>query len=104
MPGRQGHCRYIADALKRSGVSTWFDELGDSIVQHIERGVASSDFVLVLLSPASVKSHWTQEEWSAAFSKELNDNLLPRKGIQRAHRRYGVQGLLQFRRGATDWG
>ena len=72
--------RYIADALKRSGVSTLFDEwelqLGDSIIQHIERGVASSDFVLVLLSPAAVKSHWIQQEWSAAFSKELNDRAI----------------------------
>jgi hypothetical protein len=60
--------RYIADALKRSGVSTLFDEwelqLGDSIVQHIERGVESSDFVLVLLSPAAVQSHWIQKEWT----------------------------------------
>jgi HJR/Mrr/RecB family endonuclease len=72
--------RYIADALKRSGVSTLFDEwelqLGDSIIQHIERAVESSDFVLVLLSPAAVKSHWIQQEWSAAFSKELNDRAI----------------------------
>jgi HJR/Mrr/RecB family endonuclease len=72
--------RYIADALKRSGVSTLFDEwelqLGDSIVQHIERGVESSDFVLLLLSPAAVQSHWIQKEWSAAFSRELNDRAI----------------------------
>lgn len=72
--------RYIADALKRSGVATLFDEwelqLGDSIVQHIERAVESSDFVLVLLSPAAVNSHWIEHEWSAAFSKELNDRAI----------------------------
>lgn len=72
--------RYIADALKRSGVSTWFDEWelagGDSIVQHVERAVTSSDIVLVLLSPASVKSTWIQAEWSAAFSRELNDRAI----------------------------
>ena len=72
--------RYIADALKRSGVSTWFDEwelkLGDSIVQHIEEGVTSSDFVLVLLSPAAVQSKWIQVEWSAALARELNDRAI----------------------------
>jgi HJR/Mrr/RecB family endonuclease len=72
--------RYIADALKRSGVSTWFDEwelqVGDSIVEHVEQAVASSDIVLVLLSPASVSSRWIQAEWSAAFARELNDRAI----------------------------
>ena len=72
--------RYIADELKQSGVSPWFDEWdlawGDSIVDRIESAVTSSDIVLVLLSPASVASDWIQREWSAALSRELNDRAI----------------------------
>jgi hypothetical protein len=76
----KGTARYIADELRRSGVDLWFDEwelkLGDSIVQHIDRGVASSDIILILLSPASVESNWIQHEWSAAFARQVNDRAI----------------------------
>jgi hypothetical protein len=72
--------RHIASALKRSGVSTWFDEWelspGDSITNRIAEVVASSDYVVVLLSPASVSSRWIQAEWSSALSSELTDRAI----------------------------
>jgi hypothetical protein len=72
--------RYIADELRRSGVSTWFDEwelqLGDSLRQNIERSVSSSDYVLVLLSPASVRSDWVKNEITVALSRELKDRAI----------------------------
>ena len=76
----QETARYIANALKHSGVSAWFDEwelaTDDSIARHIENAAAASDFVLVLLSRASVASQWIRHEWNSALSKELNDRAI----------------------------
>src|ERR1019366_9465903 len=73
--------RQIADALQKEGLRVWFDawELasGDSIVQRIEQAVATSDILVVLLSPNSVASRWVQTELSAAFlSRELRDRAI----------------------------
>ena len=75
---------YIAGALKQSGVSPFFDEWelawGDSLVERVSDAVASSDYVVVLLSPASVGSNWVRREINATFSRELKDRavrLLP---------------------------
>ena len=60
----------IAQKLKFHGIEVWYDQweigVGDSIVQKINDGISSADYLLVALSSASVKSHWVQEELSAA--------------------------------------
>jgi hypothetical protein len=70
----------LADALKNSGVTVWFKDwelaAGDSIVSRIEQAVASSDLIIVLLSPSSVASRWVQAELSAALSRELRDRAI----------------------------
>ncbi|HYW37845.1 MAG TPA: TIR domain-containing protein [Terriglobales bacterium] len=72
--------RFIADALRQSGVSTWFDEweihVGDSIIQRIEDGAMSSDYILLLLSPAAVESEWLKAEISMALSRELHERAI----------------------------
>jgi hypothetical protein len=63
--------RFIADALRQSGVSTWFDEweirVGDSFVQRIAAAAKSSDYILLLLSPVAVDSEWVQTEINFAW-------------------------------------
>src|SRR3989442_10851082 len=60
----------IAQKLISRGIRVWYDQweigIGDSIVQKINDGISSADYLLVALSSASVKSHWVQEELSAA--------------------------------------
>ena len=64
------HVEEIAQKLKFRGIEVWYDQweivVGDSIVQKINDGISSADYLLVALSSASVKSHWVQEELSAA--------------------------------------
>ena len=66
--------RPLADALTQRGVKVWLDErqlhVGDSIHRKIDRALADSRFCIVILSPAYVKSEWTNKELDAFFSKE----------------------------------
>jgi hypothetical protein len=72
--------RFIADALRQSGVATWFDEweirVGDSFVERIEATAKSSDYILLLLSPAAVDSPWVQTEINSALSRELKERAI----------------------------
>lgn len=72
--------RQVAEALRDAGLLVWIDawELapGDSIAERIDRGIASSDILLVLLSQSSVSSLWVQKELSAALSGELRDRAI----------------------------
>jgi hypothetical protein len=72
--------RRIAEGLRAAGLRVWFDEwelaVGDSIVPRIEQAVATSDLLLVLLSPRSVESLWVQTELSSVFAQELKDRAI----------------------------
>ena len=76
----QDVARQVAQALKTAGLRVWIDEwelaAGDSIAQRVEEGVASSDILLVLLSPRSVASRWVEAELSTALSRELRDRAI----------------------------
>ena len=67
--------RKITDRLRHNGVQIWFDEYelqtGDSIRNRIQDAIAASDYLVVLLSPNSVRAHWLQSELNSAFSREL---------------------------------
>ncbi len=71
--------RIIADALKQRGVTTWFDESeilwGENFVKKIESAATSSDYILLLLSPAAVDSPWV-EEINFALSRELKERAI----------------------------
>ena len=58
----RGVARRIARLLETIGVDYFLDEkhirLGDSITEEVRRGVESSDVLLVVISPASLKSPW----------------------------------------------
>lgn len=76
--------RKLASDLASYGIKPWIDEweihVGDSIVEKINDGIRESDYLIVVLSEASVKSKWVQEEIKAAFAKnpeEANRVLIP---------------------------
>jgi len=72
--------RRLAERLRAAGLRIWFDEweltVGDSILPRIEQAVATSDLLLVLLSPRSVDSRWVQMELSSFLARELKDRAI----------------------------
>jgi hypothetical protein len=58
------------------GHSPWLDEwqikVGDCIVSSIQDGLKSSDYIIVVLSPAAVASGWVEREWKDAYWSEVS--------------------------------
>lgn len=65
----------LASELESAGHRIWFDEwkidIGDSIVQRIEEGLAGSGY-LVLCYSASGMSDWVDREWQSALARQLS--------------------------------
>lgn len=68
--------RTLARDISRHGGAAWVDEaemqVGDSLVRKISEGIESTEFLGVVLSPASVGSEWVQREVEAALNNEIN--------------------------------
>ncbi|MFM2013491.1 MAG: hypothetical protein RLZZ396_2275 [Planctomycetota bacterium] len=68
--------RKLADNLKEMGHAPWLDEreikAGESIVAKVGEGVASADYVVIVLSSNSVQSGWFAREWEAKLWQEVN--------------------------------
>lgn len=66
----------IADALSKRGTKVWFDEyevtVGTSLAISIDRALAASDYVVVLLSRHSVQSRWVRQELEATYGREID--------------------------------
>jgi serine/threonine protein kinase len=68
--------RPLAEALKREGFDVWYDEyvleLGDSIRQKIDQGLAKCRFGIVVLSTHFFSKGWPQSELNALVSREMS--------------------------------
>ena len=66
----------IYKILKSRGHIPWLDKenisLGESIVDGINKGIETSDIVLVFLSRKYVESNWCRNEWQASFFDQVN--------------------------------
>jgi hypothetical protein len=66
--------RLVGD-LSSKGIRTWLDKweikVGDSITGKISEGIGQNDYLIIVLSEASVKSEWVKRELNAALMKEL---------------------------------
>jgi hypothetical protein len=71
--------RPLARELKRRGVRVWFDEfaltLGDSLRRTIDRGLATSRYGLVILSPAFFAKEWPQRELEALTARQVGERV-----------------------------
>lgn len=74
----------LAVDLKSYGFDVWLDEweifAGESIPTRISEGIKECQFVLLILSPNSVKSKWVETEWQAKYWEEIesgNIKLIP---------------------------
>jgi hypothetical protein len=67
----------LAKDLQARGTRVWLDlwemRVGDSLIQKINQGIEESDYLIVVLSPDSVRSRWVQEELSAGLIRQLED-------------------------------
>ena len=67
----------LALDLQGRGYSVWFDEweilVGHNIVDEVFGAIKQSHFMVVILSDASVKSRWVDEELTAAKTREIED-------------------------------
>jgi len=67
----------LAVDFESVGIRSWLDlweiRVGDSLRRKVEDGIASSAWLAVVLSNASVKSEWVQNELSMGFVRELSE-------------------------------
>ncbi|MEH2626903.1 hypothetical protein V1292_004958 [Bradyrhizobium sp. AZCC 1719] len=67
--------RPLALALERFGLRVWYDEhtlsLGDSLSRSIDKGLANSDFGVVVLSPDFIAKRWPEYELRGLTAREL---------------------------------
>lgn len=67
--------RRLGNDLRLYGANVWIDEaeikVGDSLIEKITEGIAAMDYLIVLLSKASVSSEWVRREVNIALTKEI---------------------------------
>lgn len=67
----------LAHELRSEGLDVWYDdfrlEIGDSIRQSIDRGLANSRYGIVVLSEHFFEKDWPQRELDALAEKEVGD-------------------------------
>jgi len=73
---KQEIARPLADALREKGQTVWYDEfslnVGDTLIESIDLGLASSRFGVVILSPHFFEKHWPKQELSGLATREVN--------------------------------
>lgn len=70
--------RPLARALRQRGIGVWVDEaeikVGESLIAKLREGIDEVDFVVAIISPASVGSEWVQKEIDIAMNEEIKKN------------------------------
>lgn len=66
----------IAHSLQANGIDTWWAEweirAGNSLRQKIDEGLQGCTHFIVLLTPASIKKPWVNQEMDAGLVRKLN--------------------------------
>ena len=73
--------RPLAEALRSRNLKVWYDEftlkLGDSLRRTIDRGLASSRYGVVILSPSFFNKNWAQKELDGLAARGDEKVILP---------------------------
>src|SRR4051812_49118779 len=71
---KDGFVRELATCLRNRGVAVWYDDyalrLGDSLSASISKGLSSSSFGVVVISPHFIAKRWPQRELAALVARE----------------------------------
>jgi len=66
----------LAEALSNFGVKVWYDEftleIGDSLSRSIDKGLADSNYGVVVLSKAFFQKNWPEYELRGLVAKEMD--------------------------------
>lgn len=66
----------LASELRHRGHNVWLDiwkiDIGDSIVQRINEGLAASSYVVLCYSDTGVSAPWMSREWMSTLAQQLN--------------------------------
>ena len=69
--------RKLTTDLRTYGHKVWIDEseinIGDPLVEKIREALDNIDYVVVILSKASIKSEWVKKELDIAFNREIEE-------------------------------
>jgi DNA-binding MarR family transcriptional regulator len=69
--------RPLATALDENGLDVWYDEfelnIGDSLRDSIDRGLANSDYGIVVLSEAYFEKDWAQYELNGLVARDVGE-------------------------------
>jgi len=73
----KGFAHPLYEELIRLGVDVWIDEVellvGDSMIAKISESIADNDFVIAIVSPASLAAPWCQKELAIATTLGINE-------------------------------
>lgn len=71
---KESFVRPLVDALRASGLTVWYDEatlrVGDGLRRSIEKGLAKSQYGVVVISKAFLAKEWPQRELDGLVSRE----------------------------------
>lgn len=76
---KEGFVRPLAETLRKLGVSVWYDEFslkpGDSLSKSIDKGIAGSNFGIVVISPAFIGKAWPDHELRGLVNRDVEEDL-----------------------------
>ena len=68
--------RPLAEALRSNGISVWYDEfelrIGDSLRRKIDKGIANSNFGIIVISRDFIHKGWTNYELDGLITRAVN--------------------------------
>ena len=68
--------RPLAEALRSNGISVWYDEfelrIGDSLRRKIDKGIANSNFGVIVISRDFIHKGWTNYELDGLITRTVN--------------------------------
>lgn len=76
---KEGFVRPLAEALRRLGVSVWYDEfsleIGDSVSRQIDKGIAGARFGIVVVSRSFIGRRWPEHELRGLVNRDVEEDL-----------------------------
>lgn len=68
--------RPLAEALRNNGLTVWYDEfelrIGDSLRRKIDKGIANSNFGVIVISRDFINKGWTNYELDGLITRAVN--------------------------------
>ena len=68
--------RPLAEALRNNRLSVWYDEfelkIGDSLRRKIDKGIANSNFGIIVISRDFINKGWTNYELDGLITRAVN--------------------------------